>query len=257
MRFIPQGTLYSLHNVPSRPLEFSAKISFKTTGNQGAALATEPQTLKEDCQGEPTFESYTKRHFKSWKAFMMEKFGKEEPVLVTGYDVTGKFAMIAYSESGTSHEVKATIELPMFGSASAGHWGTWRTQHSPHTNHGPRSRYPPPPGRAIDSPSSHLAGTSETQSELNQCVFIRYFTMRRKFGVIPDVFRAGAGPHDLGSGDNTGDTFPELLAQSDAEPTMGDDDDPGEEREDADHWPDVVVRNTPHVWCLPRASFPL
>ena len=80
--------------------------------------------------------------------------------------------------------------------------------------------------------------------------------MRWKFGVIPDVFRAGAGPHDLGSGDNTGDTLPELLVEPDAEPTLYDDEDPGEEREDADHWPNVVVRNTPHVWCLPCALFP-
>ena len=201
------------------------------------------------------FADYTKRHFKSWKAIMMKKYGKEEPVLVTGFDVTGQFAMIAYSSSGTSHEVKATVELPMFASASAAHWGTWHTQHSPHTNHGPQSHHPPPSGRAIDSASPQLAGTSAIHSELDQCVFIRYFTMRWKFGVIPDVLRAGAGSHDLGSGDNTGDTFPELLAQSYAEPTLYDDDDPGEEREDTDHWPNVVVRNTPHVWRLPCTFF--
>jgi hypothetical protein len=201
------------------------------------------------------FEDYTKRNFKSWKAFI-KTYGKEEPVLVTGFDVTGQFAMLAYLDSGTAHEVKTAVNLPMFASASAAHWGTWRTRHSPLTNYGPR-RHNPPPGQVIGPPSSQLAGTLETDSQLDQCVFIRYFTMRRKYGMIPDVFRAGAGPHNLGSGDNTGDTFPELLAQSDAEPTLDDDDDPGEEREDADHWPNVVVRNTPHVWCLPCALFPL
>jgi len=62
--------------------------------------------------------------------------------------------------------------------------------------------------------------------------------------MFPRVIRAGAGSHDLGSGDNRGDTFPELTVESDADLTMtNDEDDTGDE-------PDIVVRNTPYV-CSP------
>ena len=57
--------------------------------------------------------------------------------------------------------------------------------------------------------------------------------------LFPKVIRAGAGPHDLGPGDNAGDTSPELTVQPDTEPA-----------DDADLEPDIVIRNTPYVWFL-------
>ena len=69
--------------------------------------------------------------------------------------------------------------------------------------------------------------------------------------MFPKVIRAGAGPHDLGSGDNRGDTFPELTVHSDAESAMDADEDPGGQwsldTDDAGSEPDIVVRNTPYV----------
>ena len=85
--------------------------------------------------------------------------------------------------------------------------------------------------------------------------------MRGPLGLFPKVIRAGAGPHDLGPGNNTGDTLPELMVQSDAEPTMSDED-YGKQwalvTDDTGLRPGVVVRNTPYV-CLFRALlfFPL
>jgi len=85
--------------------------------------------------------------------------------------------------------------------------------------------------------------------------------MRGPLGLFPKVIRAGAGPHDLGPGDNTGGAFPELMVQSDAEFMTSDEEDYGEQwalmTDDTGLQPDIVVRNTPHV-CLFRAlSFPL
>ena len=69
--------------------------------------------------------------------------------------------------------------------------------------------------------------------------------------MFPKVIRAGAGPHDLGSGDNGGDAFPELTAQSDVEPAMDSDEGLGGQwstaTDDAGFEPDIVVRNTPYV----------
>ena len=55
------------------------------------------------------------------------------------------------------------------------------------------------------------------------------------------VIRAAAGPHDLGPGDNKGNTFSELMAQ----PNIKDED-------DTDLEPDIVIHNTPSVWLVLR-----
>ena len=188
---------------------------------------------------EAAFERYTKRHYESWVAFARQKdYGNDvQPVLVSGIDMTRDFAMAAYSYEDTSFESDLTINVPTLASASASLWGTWRTRCSPHTNHGPQECNPPSPERAIELSSLRLAEVGPIPSEFNQCVFVRYYTMRARgpLRLFPKVIRAGAGPHDLGPGDNAGDTSPELIVQSDAELT------------DTDLEPDIVVRNTPYV----------
>ena len=81
-----------------------------------------------------------------------------------------------------------------------------------------------------------------------------------ELGFLPRVIRAGAGPHDLGSGENEGNTFPELTARVDAEPMSGDDD-PGEQWDSATDGTGsglgVVFRNVPHVRALCVLLFPL
>jgi hypothetical protein len=69
--------------------------------------------------------------------------------------------------------------------------------------------------------------------------------------MFPKVIRAGAGPHDLGPGDNKGGTFPELTVQSSAELAMDNDEDLGGQwgldTDDAGSEQDIIVRNTPYV----------
>lgn len=246
--------LHLFQSAPPRPLEPGASFSFELTGNRGAALVTKYPTYREDSLLESAFEKYTKRHYESWVAFARHKqYGNDvQPVLISGLDMTRDFAMVAYSHEGASLESDLTIAVPMLASASASIWGTWHTRSSPHTNCGPQICSPPPPERVIDLPSQS-ADTWQIPNEFNQCVFIRYYTMRsrKRLGLFPKVIRAGAGPHDLGSGDNRGGTFPELLSQSDDEPTTsGDEDLRGEwdyAADDTGSESDVVVRNTPYV----------
>ena len=261
MRFIPYLTLHLSQNTPFSPLECGGGFSFELSGDSGAALVTRYPTYREDSIKESAFVKYTKRHYESWVTFARQKeYGDDvRPVLVSGFDMTMDFAMAAYSNVSASLESELITGVPMFASASAALWGTWCTRHSPHTNYGPQDCMPPSSERAIGFSSSQLAERSRIQipSEYNQCVFIRYYTMRMRLGLFPKVIRARAGPHDLGPGDNTGGACPDILAQSDAESALSDDGDPGEEGEDADRWPGVVVRNTPSVWSLPCALFPL
>ena len=244
-------------NAPSSPLECGGSFSYELAGDSGAALVTSHQSYREDALMESKLEKYTKRHYESWVTFARQKeYGDDvQPVLVSGFDMTKDFAMAAYSNVGTSLKSDLNVGVPMVASGSAAFWGKWYTRHSPHTNYGPQKSTPIPPERAITF-SSQLEETPVIPSDHNQCVFVRYYTMRMRLRLFPKVIRAGAGPHDLGSGDNTGGAFPDLVVQPNAESTPSDDE-PGEEGEDIDLLPGVVIRNTPSVWCLPSALFPL
>lgn len=246
-----------------RPLEPDANFSFELTGNRGAALVTRYPTYKEDALLESTFEKYTKRHYESWVAFARHKqYGNDvRPVLVSGFDMTRDFAMVAYSHQDSSLESDFTIAVPILASAPASLWGTWRTRCSPHTNFGPQQWGPRLQELAIDSPPQSVDG-ERIPNGFNQCIFIRYYTMRlrKRLGLFPKVIRAGAGPHDLGSGDNQGDTFPESMVRSDVEPAVSDDEDLEglyvSTADSTDSEQDVVVRNTPYVWFLLHPFIP-
>jgi hypothetical protein len=235
-------------------VELGAYFSFELSGNSGAALVTKYKTYRQDSLLEAAFEPYIKRHYKSWVKFARDKqYGTDiQPVLVTGFDMTRDFAMAAYSNKGTSLESGCTINVPAVASASASIWGTWLTRCSTHTNYGPQQCSPIPHEEAVDPPSSQSVGPGSAPNEFNQCVFIRYYTMRsrKRMPMFPKIIRAGAGPHDLGSGDNEGGTFPELTLRSDAEPATNSDEDLegqwGLNIDDGSE-PDIIVRNTPYV----------
>ena len=141
-----------LKNPTPRLLETGANFSFELTGDRGAALVTRFPTYCEDSLLESTFRRYTVRHYESWVAFARHKeYGDDiQPVLVSGLDMTRDFAMVAYSNESTPLGSSQPFAIPMFASPSFR--GTWRTRYSPHINHGPRLRSPPPRERAIYSP---------------------------------------------------------------------------------------------------------
>jgi len=171
-------------------------------------------TYREDIQRAGTFERYTKEHYASWVTFARETgHGNDiNPVLVTGVDRTRDFAMMSYSGGG--NDLMSEFIAPVSGAASASAWGTWNTTGFVHTNCGPQLCCPPSPTTNLTSSGNN---NTETISDwYNQCVFVRYYTVRRKLGV-PRVIKAGAGPHDLGSGGREdGEESPEVGARSDS-----------------------------------------
>ena len=156
--------------------------------------------------------------------------------------------MMAYSlaNNRTSLQSDANFSTPMFGSAADSAW-TWRTASSPHTKHGPQRRRPPS-STVLSSPQ--LRGAGNPVDEFHQCVFIRYYTVRLDLGIFPRVIRAGAGPHDLGPGENKGDTFTELTVRSGTQ-SISDNEDPGGQWDpttnDTGSERDMVIRNVPYV----------
>ena len=241
--------------------EHDTSFSFELTGDRGAALVTRHQTCPEDTGLETAFDTYTKRHYKSWVEFARRKgHGNDiHPVLVSGFDMTRDFSTVVYSNKDDTLASNDTKATPMFACISPPFLGTWRSRFPVHTNAGPQQRSPHPRGRDVCTPPSQLGGAGSATNESDQCVFIRYYTMRwrKLLPMFPKVIRAGAGPHDLGSGDNRGDALPELAAQYDGEHTESGDEDLGRQwdptTDDTSSGPNIVVR---YVWFLLFFSAP-
>ena len=183
-------------------VEPGAGFAFELTSKRGAALVTKHHTYREDIEREANFEAYIKKHYQSWVDFSLEKgHGRNiKPILVTGVDLTRDFATVAYSDNQTRLRCEFSLAAPALASASVSLWGSWSAGGPVHTNCGPNlittleDRGP--------SESSTLQGA--IPHEYDQCVFIRYYTIRRRF-FIPTVIKAGAGPHQLPKSDRTGD----------------------------------------------------
>ena len=215
-------TLVLLHLFPSNPEMHNSRmltpcstISFQLTGGQGAALLTKHLTHREDIQRERTSEEYTKEHYDSWVVFARETgHGNDiKPVLVTGVDMTRDFAMLSYSNDEDEYDLTAEFTTSAPGASA---WGTWQTTGAVYTDCGPQLDPPPSPAQATDPTSSDNSHTEIAPDEYNQCVFVRYYTMRKRLG-IPRVIKAAAGPHDLGPGgrNDEGSWF-EMQCESDS-----------------------------------------
>jgi hypothetical protein len=194
---------------PASAVEPGARIAFEFTGKQGGALITKYPTYQEDIEREHTFEDYIKKHYDSWVKFSRDQgHGKDiRPVLVTGVDLTREFATVAYSADRTHMECKFSAVAPGLASASAELWGSWEVKGLVRTNCGPRPVRPPQ--RDHGSSGGSTLESAIPLDKYHQCVFIRYYTIHKFLGMIPEVIKAGAGEHQLPKrdprGDNTGE----------------------------------------------------
>ena len=220
-------------------MEPGAGITFELTSKQGAALITKHPTYREDIERKRRFRNYINDHYESWVEFARELDHGDNirPILVTGVDLTREFATIAYSNNQANVKCKFSAAVPTVGSASVSVWGSWHTRGLIHTNCGPSLRVTPTTQEDSNS-SQNSALQSAIPDENNQCVFIRYYTIRRRF-LIPTVIKAGAGPHQLPKSDPGGDNTDEEELQSLS----------GDDSTDTDH-PETgsrVVHNVPLV----------
>jgi len=240
----------SISNIYSRTLEPGSIFSFQLTEDQGAVLVTKHLTRCEDVQLNGNSIKYTKGHYDSWVAFARETGHGDDinPVLVTGVDMTRDFAMVSYSNNDDRLTAEFTTSAPGVGSV----WGTWRTSGSVHTNCGPYLSHPPSPTQTTDStfPGTNRAET--VPDEDNKCVFVRYYTVRKRLG-IPRVIKAAAGPHDLDPGGRDNEGCPlveECDSDSDSDSAsnlLDDDDDDRSPVTSTESESDFVVHNTTPV----------
>lgn len=245
-------TPFSSSDICFRMLESGSTISFRLAGGQGAALVTKYRTYREDIQRAGTFEKYAKEHYASWVTFARETgHGNDiNPVLVTGVDRTREFAMMSYSND--DDDLRSEFTISVSGVDPASGWGTWHTTGFVFTNCGPSSPRP-----------MELTLVADNNTEIgsdwyNQCVFVRYYTVRKRLG-IPRVMKAGAGPHDLGPGSRQDGESPKTEARSstdsdsDTTPSLCDNngDDEMSSATSVESESDTVIQNTTPV-CYPQ-----
>ena len=236
----------------SSPVEPGARMSFALTRERGAALITQHPTHREDIERRGIFEKYIKQHYSSWVDFARERGDGDDarPILVTGVHLTQEFATIAYSDNRTRMECEFSVGVPAAASGSVSVWGSWRTPGLVHTNCGPD------PSRTRGNRSSSDSGPtleSAIPEEYDQCVFIRYYTIRRR-GFIPTVLKAGAGPHQLQGGSPENDNASEeMLPVSPKDDSTAEVDTP--EADSSTDTSDNVIHNVPLVG-LEHHSYP-
>lgn len=197
------------HNSPVRP---GVKMTFRLTSKQGAALITNHATYREDIEREHNFETYIKKYYDSWVDFAQEQGHGEDikPVLVTGVDLTKQFAAISYSDNQTTMECDFSMGTPDVDSVSLSVWGSWHTRGSVHTTCGPDELVST---RGAQRTAESSISDSVVPGEYDQCVFVRYYTIRKRF-FIPVLLKAGAGPHQLPKGNTRSDSTGVVIVEN-------------------------------------------
>ena len=174
---------------------------------------TKYPTLREDIQRAGAPKKYIKKHYSSWVEFANEKDHGDDIklVLVTGVDRTRDFAMMSYSKNHDDDDLICKFS-PAVGDTSTSVWGTWDITGFVRTNCGPKGYFSPPPTQVVSSTPSGSGTTGAISDEYNQCVFVRYWYMRKWIGIR--TLRAAAGPHNPNVEDRKGKGLSEMESQS-------------------------------------------
>ena len=170
---IPPPTIY--RNDPPRLNDVGDMFTFELSGSGGAALVTRYPTAEVDSPKElqRLFEDYLLDNFGVWPRFAKENSQKIKPVIVSGFDLTGNLAMMSYSSKGLLKS-RAPVTSPMF-STDPDFQGKWSFKSPPHCEEHPST-----------SP--------------DQCVFVRYITIRKRSRVLRLLGGAGSDSEGSDSG---------------------------------------------------------
>ena len=215
----PRLSFTVLNQAPFRSFKDHPGSMFKLTGDRGAALFTKFQTHVRDAAADSAFEfeEYTVRHYESWVEFARGKrvWKDAQPFLVSGFDATRDFLTIEYFSEGRSET--STLTVRPYSDQPGGLWDTRCPPHSPYKQEGPHVS-PLSDERVEQLQLASLKSTDEgIPKEFDQCVFLRYYTMRWREAKSPEVVRTEAGPYELSSADSASGRFPEPTDEESAD----------------------------------------
>ena len=168
--------------------------------------------------------------------------------------------MMCYSNYDDGLECEFQTSIP--GSAPASPWGTWKSSRFIYTNHGPQLCRPPSSTPTTNTTSSDDGHPETVPDDYNQCTFVRYFTMRYRRLWVPKIIKAGAGPHDLGSGDRENEGSPPGIEDNSDSSSdrvsslLSCDGDDGGLASSVDSGSDIVVHN-PTIVCYLSCLLPI
>lgn len=210
-------------DVPTDVVTAGGKLSFESSTNAGAILVTKHKTFREDAERLGRFRRHIQENYKTWLEFANDNdhdIEVQDIILVTGRDMTEDFSMIAFSQSSREISFQFEAGVSQLASASVSGWGSWRCEYPVFENWGPQERRHPSrilPDTIPDStpPSGDPSSDTAQNPDYNQCVFLRGFRIHFRARIFPKVVKAGAGDHDLGSGDH--DNEDDLMAGSQSE----------------------------------------
>ena len=167
-------------NVPPRSDDAGDTFTFELSGAEGAALVARYPTKQVDLpmDSRSLSEKYLLDNFGVWPLFTKGGPRKIKPVIVSGFDLTGNLVMMSYA----SKELKplAPVTSPIF-SSDPDFQGKWSFESAPHCQEHPST-----------SP--------------DQCVFVRYTTVRKRSQVLTLLGGAGSDSGGSESGDSEVET---------------------------------------------------
>ena len=190
VRFVTSVSARGTSYPNSSTLEPASTISFDLTGEKGAIFLAKDPVYRENARRLGAINAYMREHYASWVVFARKNgYGDVNPVLITGVDRTKDWAMLCYSNNAEVLKCKFTTSTP-----PAPVWGMWDKPGFVHAKSGPQPRRPPS-GNDL---------TETVSDKYNQCVFVRYWTLRSR-SWVPRISKTRADPHTLnGKGRNSG-----------------------------------------------------
>lgn len=168
---IPLPTIF--RNVSPRLNDAGDEFTFELSGSGDAALVARYPTTAIDLpkDSEKLFEKYLLDNFDALSQKAKDSSQNAKPVIVSGFDRTGNLAMMSYPPKNSPLHSRGPTTEPMF-SKDPSFQGKWSFRSVPF-----REEHP-------------SAGP-------DQRVFIRYFTIRKRWGALR--LKGGAGTDSGGS----------------------------------------------------------
>ncbi|KAI1785149.1 hypothetical protein LXA43DRAFT_900376 [Ganoderma leucocontextum] len=186
----------------SAPLGGSAGINFgfKSTSDRGAFLVLSPPAVSRQILSKTHIINYMRANFDHWFEFANTTIGlglrDEEILFVSGTTKTNRWAVAAFRGESRKTEGSFTANLGSLGEASLSMSVSNETLPSRYYRAGP-SRHA---SGAMLLPSVQPDGSEASPSpsllpeQRDQCIFMNYYRMKRRFWKPLPMRAAGAGP---------------------------------------------------------------